>query len=55
MGYSIGVSKNQMARLEAGGSIMTQQYASTFNDQVEKYLIRENLSGIPSGNMRSIF
>jgi len=41
MGYSIGVTKNQMARIEAGGSRMTPSNMLLMFDQVEKALIRQ--------------
>ncbi len=41
MGYSIGVSKNQMARIEAGSSEMTSSNMMLMFDQVEKALIRQ--------------
>jgi len=42
MGYSIGVTKNQMARIEAGASTMTQSNMLLMFDQVEKALIRQD-------------
>ena len=41
MGYSIGVSKNQMARIEAGNSQLTTSNMLLLFDQVEKALIRQ--------------
>ena len=41
MGYSIGVSKNQMARIENGASMMTPSNMLLMFDQVEKALMRK--------------
>ena len=41
MGYSMGVTKNQMARIEAGTSSMTASNMMLMFDQVEKALIRK--------------
>ena len=41
MGYSMGVTKNQMARIEAGTSSMTPSNMMLMFDQVEKALIRK--------------
>jgi len=41
MGYSIGVSKNQMARIENGASTMTPSNMLLMFDQVEKALMRK--------------
>jgi hypothetical protein len=41
MGYSIGVSKNQMARIEAGSSNMSDSTMMLLFDQVERALIRQ--------------